>query len=120
MRRAPEPIATILPRTLRTIARARSVRAMTTNDDTERDYELARRAALLIEDEADNGAENPVEAAKAYVTSVLDDGQDRIPGVDDVPVWELVEMLGFTPQDDPFVIAQAIHELIDNTDLFNG
>lgn len=114
----PEPIATILPRTLQMIANARSVRSMTTND-----YRIAQLVAGIIEDtELTAPADAPEtwnvkEAAKSYVQRVLDNGWTS--SFDDTPVWELVRLLGGDPAYDPFEMHAKIAALIDEIDLFN-
>lgn len=120
----PEPIAKILPHTLQTIARARSVRAMTTN--AARDYRAAQLAALLIEwawEQPDGESwGDPQAAAKGYVQHVLDNGFTTPSQATTDPdrwVWELVEILGFGPDFDPFAAHVAISRVIDETDLFN-
>lgn len=96
---------------------------MTTNHDADRDYEILRRVALLIEDEVAVNAvplERAKDVAKEYVRTTLDDGW--ISSADDVPVWELVELLGYdrTSDDfDPFVVMEDIAARIDDCDFFN-
>jgi hypothetical protein len=101
---------------------------MTTNNDhADTQYEIARRAALLIEDQAIADEETsdievkgstPQDRVKLYVQATLDNGY--ISSMDDTPVWELVELLGFDRDNfDPFAAHEAIARAIDETDLFN-
>lgn len=100
---------------LQTFADARTVRGMTTDAD----YEIIRRIALFIEDEAiEHPGGNPKDKAKAYVRNTLDNGW--ISDMDDTPVWELVALLGHDRNDmDSLAVFTQIAALIEENDFFN-
>lgn len=96
---------------------ARRLGGMTTDEE----YEITRRIALLIEDEAENDTDgtDPKKLARDYVENVLDNGW--ISSGDDTPVWELVALLGYDRDDmDSLAVFHHLSQLIEENDFFNG
>lgn len=95
-----------------------SVSVMTTNEN---DFRIAQLVVGIIEDSADDAnvlETNAKDAAKVYVQAVLDNGW--ISSMDDTPVWELVDLLGYDPRNyDPFVVMAQVGPMIDECELFN-
>lgn len=102
---------------LRKEREARRVSPMTTNPDTE--YRIIQLVAGIIEDSYEKSSiADPKSLAKAYVRNVLDNGW--ISSMDDTPVWELIELLGYDRDDmDNLAVYHRIAELIEENDFFN-